>query len=166
MALWIVRNVKEVSRLKFLVRTCPVCLLWLIKIDMPNTFITLKWRIALERLSIPLWVFAQSKNSKSHRKKRSAVLNTPEMKKKKKKKDKFGLFSISQTRHYLSVTGWRAHTPMNMGSSQADHAGWTIRFLPFYSAGQKHLRYARHWETANTCTAELPVGSSARNKAD
>lgn len=85
MALGIVRNVKKVSRLKFLVKTCPLCLLWLIKIDILNIFVTLKWRIVLERLSIPFRMFAQCKNAKSHGKKHSALLNTPEMKKKKRR---------------------------------------------------------------------------------
>ena len=140
MALWIVRNVKAVSRLKFLVRTCPACLLWLIKIDILNAFITLEWRIVLERLSIPFWVFAQCTYTKSHREKRSSVLNTLEMK--KKKKSKFTVFSFTwsqlRLRRTLSVTGWCVCTPMNTEPSLGESAGWTTRLL-LSSSGESSL---------------------------
>lgn len=153
MPVWIVRNVK-VSRLKFLVRTCSLCLLWQIKIDTLNASTALKWWIVLERLSIIFQGFSQHKNAKSHRKKHSAVLNTPEM---GVGENNWTVFSFTGSepglKHTLSVTGWCAHTPLDPELSQEKCAGWTMRFLQHRVETSPPAQWLGH-----TYPARIPLG--------
>lgn len=155
MALWIVRNMK-VSRLKSLVRTCLLCLLWLIYIDILNTSTALKWWIVLQRLWVIFQAFAQCKNAKSHRKKHSAELNTPEV---------WGtkiieLFSLSQGHNLDWNTLWvllgDVHThpwTQNCHRKNMLDEPWGS-----YSTGQSCPQQPSDWETACPYPAKLPMG--------